>query len=169
MINKAGKSVVVSEDFIARSVLDDFSFTVSTQFITVSGTTETPILLLKNPSANTVRFLISHFVAGTDSATARTIWRAYKNCTTSDDGTALPIENANFADDAEASKMEAFKLPTVTDNGSFMNMKIFPNNGPSGGVSRWYRVPPGKNCLVTIENSIANAKSFADIYFVELP
>lgn len=160
---------VVSEDFIATHVNEENSFTVTTNLVTVSGVSEAAFLLLKNPSTSGIEFLVTHFVTGTDSTSARTIWRAYADPTITTNGTALTIVNTHIKTSPEASLMEAYKLPTISVNGQILNMKINPADASSSGINRYYRVSPGHNLLITVENSVSNAKTFTDIYWLEVP
>lgn len=152
---------------IDRAVLNGKGFEASTDLITVSGTTETPIFLLKNPSSTGVRSLITHFLLGTDSASVRSIFRFYANPTVTADGTGLSESNTLIKSSPPSSDLEAFKNPTVSANGSLLNTFILPANIPSKGVNRTYWIEPGNYLMVTIQNTVSNAKSHVDINWIE--
>ena len=152
---------------VNASLEAETAFTTTTEFNTISGTTESPYLLLKNPAASGKNLIVTHFNYGIDANNVRSIIRIWKNPTVTADGTALVEENTNFKTGATSSVATAFKSPTVSSNGAVLNIGIAPANNPSRGLNRFYFIPPGKAILVTIENSVSNASTFADIYWLE--
>ena len=133
----------------------------------VSGTSETAFLYLKNPSASDKDALVTHFKFGTDASSVRSLIRIYSNPTVTANGKSLTIANTLIKSSPPSSSMEAYKLPTTTSFGSVLNLDINPNNSPSKGLNRWYWVEPGNSLLITAENSVGNAQSFSDIYWME--
>lgn len=143
------------------------SFTTATNIVSVSGTSETALYLLKNPSSNRLPLLLTHFVFGLDSATARSKARIYKNATVTSDGTALTIVNNYIEETQVNSAAEAFKSPTVSAFGTILNMALIPTDIGSRGLNRTYFLHPGNNILITVENSTASTGSFVDCYWLE--
>ena len=152
---------------VEQRVKDGDAYTVTTGLNQISGTTETAYLYLKNPSGSAKSIMITHFKFGTDSASCRSLLRIYGNPTVSANGTSLTIANTKIMSSTPSSSMEAYRSPTVTANGGVLNLDISPANSPSKGLNRWYFVEPGNSLLVTVDNSQANADSFADIYWIE--
>jgi hypothetical protein len=142
------------------------AFKVTTDLNSISGTSEHPYLLLKNP-AGSQPLLITHFLVGTNSASVRTITRFYANPTVTADGTGLTETNTYITASPPAALASAFMNPTISANGGILNTTISPANTPSRGINRYYWLDGGNNLLVTIENSVSNASTFADIYWIE--
>ena len=143
------------------------AFTVSTNLVTISGTSEQALLLLKNPSGSGKKILTSHFNFGLDTTTAREVIRVYKNPTVTSNGTSLTIENTLIKASPPSSACEAYKFPTVSSNGTLLNMTIMPANQPSRGFNRFYLVEPDNSILVTVELSVGSVDGFLDIYWIE--
>ncbi len=152
---------------ITQIVRDGQAFTVTSGLITVSGMNEYDFLYLKNPVGSGKDILITHFKFGSDSSTSRTLFKVYKNPTVSDDGNPADIANTLVASSTPDSGMESYTDPTVTDRGEILNLDISPSNSPSKGLNRFYWVLPGNSVLITVDNSVANSKTFADIYWAE--
>ncbi len=152
---------------VSNLVIKKQAFTTTTGLNSVGTTNEHPYLLLRNPSSNDQALLITHSVIGVDANSVRTIWRAYARPTVTTDGTSINTINTYIAGSVPSSKAVCFKEPTVSSNGDLLNMYVAPANTPSRGISRFYIVDPGNEFLITIENSSANASSFADVYWVE--
>ena len=151
---------------VSNLVRKDRAFTVTTGLNSL-GNTEHDYLLLKNPSSNDQDILVTHFLVGVDATSVRSIWRAYANPTITSDGTGLTETNTRISASPPAAKAEAFMDPTISARGNILNMAIAPVNTPSRGVSRFYWIAPGNSLLVTIENAVSNAETFADIYWIE--
>lgn len=150
---------------ITRSVRRSLSFKVTTDFNSISGTTETPYLLLKNPSSNTYDILITHNVFGTDSASIRSIFRFYFDPTITANGT--PLAPISTYSGGSSPVMETYRSPTVSASGTRLSTVILPANTPSKGLNRFCVLPPGGAYLVTIQNSISNGQSIADVFWLE--
>lgn len=152
---------------VSNLVLKKKAFTVTTGLSTVSGNSEHDFLLLKNPSSNDQPLLITHSVIGTDASSVRSTWRAYGDPTITSDGTGLTETNTYIGSGTPSATATAFKDPTISARGQILNMYIAPANNPSRGVNRFYFIDPGSSILITIENSVSNTSSFADLYWVE--
>ena len=152
---------------VSNLVLKKKAFTATTEIVSISSNSETPILLLKNPSSNDQNILVTKSVIGVDANSVRTTWRAYGDPTITSDGTGLVEANTFVGTSTPSAKAQAFKLPTVSANGQILNMYISPANQPSRGINRFYFIEPGSSLLITIENSSGNTNSFADVYWLE--
>lgn len=165
--NAETNASAASEGFVDTFVRTKRAFTCTTDLTTVSSQNETALLYLKNPSGSGKRIRITHIKGGTDSSNVRTILRFRFNPTISANGTALDIASTYIETTQSTSSMEAYKLPTDTDLGGLLNIDISPADSPSKGTNRTYYIEPGHTFLVTVENSSSNAKTFADIYWLE--
>jgi hypothetical protein len=94
------------------------SFRAGSGVQTMAATTETPILLLTNPSTNVVPLSIfmRKILALTAGHTA--IFRFYVNPTVSANGTATTPLNLRVNANSPAAKALVYKLPTVSANGT---------------------------------------------------
>lgn len=145
------------------------AFTGTTDLNSIANSSEHPYLYLNNPSSSGKPIMVTHGVIGVDATNVRSIFKFWKNPTVSANGTAVSIVNTWFDASAPASVCQLFRDPTVTSNGTLMNMKIKNANSESGGINRIYWLSPGNSILITVENSVGNADTFADIYWVEDP
>lgn len=145
------------------------AFTVNTGLVSIAGVSEHDFLLLKNPSASAVKILMTHFSIGVDSNSVRSMFKIYANPTITNPETALTPVNTYIGDDVPVSKMEAHLDPTISARGLLLDPAIHPSDANSRGINRDYWMDPGHAILVTIENSLANADSFASIHWIENP
>ena len=153
---------------VENTISQGCSFTSYTDFNTIAGSDEHDYYLLKNPSGSGKRLMITHFSFGVDSSSARSTIRIYADPTITVDGTALTSINTYIQDTPKAGVATSFRDPTITDRGTKLNTQISPTNTPSRGLNRFYLVDPGHSILVTLENSIGNASSFAEAYWLEV-
>ncbi len=153
---------------VASIVREEKAFTTTTDLNNITSQNETPLLLFKNPSGSDIRMLVTHFLIGADSSNARTTYRIYADATVTADGTSIVIANTYLKDTyVYTTAAEAYKLPTISANGTRLNMAIAPADTPSRGINRFYWMDPGHNLLVTVENSVSNTDCFGDIYWLE--
>lgn len=170
-INKTspdGLSQSVSFDHVSNYVINSMSFVSSTGFESISGTSETPILLLKNPSSSGKRVLISHIQVWTDSSVAKSCFSFYSNPTISSDGTSVSSVNTFIKSSPLASVCSVYKLPTISSNGSYLNIVGIPPGSHSRGVNRWYMLDENNNFMVTAKNSVTDCSSIVDVYWLEV-
>ncbi len=149
------------------SVISESSFSLTTDFISISGTTETPHVLIKNPSSSIKSIEITSIKLGDDSESYGSTFRIYSNATVTTNGTALTTVNNLFTASASASISEAYKLPTVSSNGSLHEVVLLPSDHPPKGIGRIFVIEPGNNLFITVENGISNLKSMVEIYWLE--
>lgn len=152
---------------VQNSVAQGFSYTSYTDFNNISSG-EQDFFLMKNPAGSGKRLMITHLSFGVDSSSARSIIKVYSDPTITIDGTAIPVVNTYIRDSNPSSVVSCFKLPTISARGSALNLQILPANQPSRGLNRFYLVDPGHDILVTINNSIGNAATFAEAYWLEV-
>jgi hypothetical protein len=155
------------EGQVVQHIRDGKAFTFTSLLQNIDSNTEKDFLLLKNPSGSGKDILITHFKFGTDSQNVRSMIRIYSNPTVTTDGTSLTISNTLIKSSPPSSGMEAYKFPTTSAKGGNLNLDINPSDSPSKGLNRWYWVHPGNSILLTVENSVSNAKTFGDIYWLE--
>jgi hypothetical protein len=160
---------VVAHDFISERAKEENTFISTTDFNTVSGTTEHPYLLFKNPNASGVLVEVTHLHIGLDNSSARSVYRIYTNPTTTADGTALTERNMFVKSGAASPAVTTFKNPTVTANGNLYEPNVLAANSNSRGVNRYLWLAANNTLLVTVENSVSNAKTLCTIWWTEEP
>ena len=137
-------------------MLNGQAFSASmTAFLSVSGISETPLYLLRNPL---LIFLLLHFFSlsfSADSNTARGIYRFYAQPTITANGTALTIGN-NFIGHPTASVALASISPTISANGTFLAAFLLGTSQNTFIVRRSLVIPAGVNILATVQNSQNN-------------
>lgn len=156
----------MAKDLI-KEVRSGFSFTSSTDLITVTPTTEYALMLFKNPESSEKEMIITHFNFGTDSITSRSIYRVYSRPTITSDGTPLSEYNMCIGSGAGSATGEGYKSPTISSNGELLSTSIVGDTS-SKGQNRVIAVNPNEQILITVETSVASKKSFAQIYWLEI-
>lgn len=123
-------------------------FIAATDFVTIpTGSVETPLLYLKNDTANKVSlcsFTRKYFSLNIDYAQ----FKHYANPTVSDDGTPISINNMRSNPNSPASVMEAYVSPTVTDNGTLIAVVSAALTTETSTIP--YVIDPGESVLVTV-------------------
>lgn len=165
--NVKNKLRTTSQDSLFSVIENEQAFNSTTDFNTLTGTTEKPYFLLRNPGSNTKPILTTFFEGGLDSVTARTIARIYADPTITADGTALTENNTYIKTSPATSTIDTFKLPTISANGTLLDIKIIAADQSSAGRNRFFLVDPGHDILVTVENSIANVSMLLAVFWIE--
>ena len=159
--------MTVQSTDVARLVSYKKAYVVSTDLVSIPTDDETPLMLLINPSGSEKKILITHFLVGTDSNSVRSIFRNYCNPTVTTNGTALIPVNTYIGSSPPASDMEVYKESVVSANGDLLNTAILSEHAESRGINRYYWIEPGHSLMVTVENDMANAKSYGDVSWIE--
>lgn len=142
------------------------AFTATSGVVTVSGTSETTLLYVKNPSSSPYPWclFLSKFVNQTAGHTA--IFNFYYNPTVSANGTAAPINNLRNNPNTPASSVQVFTAPTASPLGTFVfavgvgNVEV-PSQLP-------LIVDPGESLLITTTVSNSNDKVLGQLSWFEL-
>lgn len=155
-------------DFVAQAVNEGKGFFSISPEAAISGITESPLLLLKNPPGSTTRLLITHLVAAINSTSARTKVKIYKDPTITSNGAALGVENTYVKDSPKTPQAEIYKNPMISANGGLIYHGLMPANSPSRGINRFFWIDPGHSILLTIQNDITNTLSSGCMYWLEV-
>lgn len=140
-----------------KLVEDGQGFNVTTGTLT-SGTSETDILLLRNPVASGKHVRVKDFIPSILEAgsNVRSIIRVYGGPTITLEGTALTI-NKKRTSQTDTSIATVFSLPTISARGSFVNEFTIDNSTiplRDSQLSAW--VEEGEDVLITFENTSNN-------------
>lgn len=143
-------------------------FSVTTNFNTISGNAETPYILLTNPVSSGRLALIYSISFGIDSATSRSILRAYAAPTITSNGTGLTIAN-NFVGSSITSVCNAYVSPTISSNGTLAGP--FQKGAGTDGtiIYREFILSQGTSMLGTVQNSIPNTSTYVNITWMDIP
>ena len=143
-------------------------YVVGSNNITIAGLTESDFILIHNPanSGKVIRIYKCNF--GNESGTtAPSVWRMYRDCTHTNLGTALAINNLKKG--GPASAMNAYKVPTISARGTFLAGDAFTSIGMDLVFDLGQYVMPNEYLLLTIDASTGNAIHHAIFYWVEEP
>ena len=163
-----------------HAILDTFNkqvylgnaFLAGTDVVTLSNTSETPLLYISNPALsgtapqngqalfNGVRSLNCPDPAGT------VIFRVYKNPTVVSGGTAVTPQNCRLAS-ATTSIAAALKSPTVSTNGT-RQITLVVGFSAQSIDSQLLIVDPGQTLLITAQAVGAGTTAIAECQWFEL-
>jgi hypothetical protein len=145
-----GGSVTI--DQISVLVKNNQVWTVSTDINMAASSTDNPILLLVNPTANTKVFYIYTFYCGVDYNNQRTKFSFYYAPTVTANGTAQTPRNNNIGGGG-ATTAQAYTLPTVTSNGIRIGAVIIAQNASSYGYFGNFMIGVNPNSKLLITGS----------------
>lgn len=132
---------------------DKRGFSVVAKNVVFATTTETPIMLLRNPTTNTY-LRVKEVLLSIGKVNLSALFTLYRNPTITTVGTPLPT--SNFFDDAVGSQMLAYLLPTTTAHGD-----IHEAYGAYSGTfirdnDLAFYIEPQHDLLITIQPSLKN-------------
>lgn len=119
---------------------------------TLTSSTETPLLLLKNPSNATVNSRAMFFYAATDNSSGIITIRVYTNPTVTANGATLPISNNLVQAGVPSSLMTAYASPTISANGTKRITLVSVANGNTDllNFAQTAILAPGNTMLITV-------------------
>jgi hypothetical protein len=163
-----------------KAILDTFgrqtylgnSYLISTNVVNiVSANTETPLLIITNPAANSHPRSIALFQAvrklsqASNVSSATTIFRFYLNPTLTGGGTPLTPGNLRTGS-TNTSIATAGVSPTTSSNGTYI--AAFPVNYQEIDSSVLFIIDPGSAMLLTATTDTGNTKVVAELSWWEL-
>lgn len=134
------------------------AFSSVTGFVTVSGSTETDFLLMKNPVSSGVLVRFKEFIMTIGGAsTNSSIIRFYRSPTITSDGTPLSISKV-LPTASQTSAIEVFQSPTISARGSLIQLFSidFKSFSRDQDLSRF--LTDGSNLLVTVDANVTNVE-----------
>lgn len=143
-----------STDDLDGYMREGFTFSASTDFITISGTSETPVFLLKNVGSTRLIQLYS-LAFGADSNSSRAIFKFYAQPTITSNGTTVTVRN-NYIGHTQGTVAETYHSPTISANGTFVTALLLGSSQNTFIAVRSIIIPPGVNILATVQNSQNN-------------
>lgn len=129
-------------------------YVADTGFVTISGTSENDIFLLKNPSGSGKTVRIKHIcssIVATVTGDGHRL-KLYAGPTITSDGTALTINK--FSSSQSASSMEAYYAPTISSRGTDV-IGYFVGQGSSlvnTDVDLAFYLAPNENFLISLQS-----------------
>lgn len=142
-----------------ETFLDGIIFQARKSF-TVGNGLEAPVLLLKNPIANSQKIRSLIIQATTKEATTFII-RPYGNPTITTDGTVVNIKSNLLKTSPPNSVMSLFHSPSISNNGVQGKQLIISDKRPTDilDLSRSLIVFPGKDILITAEHTALTSQN----------
>ena len=141
-----------------------FSVTASA---TLNSATEVPLLLLTNPNNSTVNARAMFFFAAPAAAQGIVTVKGYTNPTITNNGNSLPIQNNLVEANPPVSAMNAYALPTVSNNGA-LRIGLVSNANASTDLINFAQtaiLTPGNSLLITVSVNNLGLLSSALTYF----
>lgn len=129
--------------------------------ITLSGTSELPVLYVKNPSTSKTCFASFYRLLMNTTATHTTLFKFYWNPAISSNGTPVIINNLRNNSATNPSQMLIYSQPTVSTAGVLVSEFIAGNLGYVSDLP--LIVDPGYSLLI---NAVTQASS--DVVIAEL-
>lgn len=167
-MKKTIDGILFGIDDIGGHMRAGYAFSASTNFISISGTSEVAMFLIKNPGGSG-RDMKFHTIAfGADSNSSRGIFKFYAQPTITSNGTSLSASN-NRIGDATTSIAEVYFTPTISANGTFITALILGSAQNTLIVNRPVIMTPGINILVTVQNSQNNIPVIISPLWMEIP
>lgn len=139
----------------------------STGNLSLSNTTETPVLLLTNPSTNNVSARAMFLYAAPNSTQGIVTINIYINPTVSSNGTQIPTQNNLVSATAPASAMVVYGGPTISNMGTKRITVVTNANSDSSlfNFAQTAILTPGNNMLMTLTVSNIGLLSSVNTYF----
>ncbi len=148
-----------------QNVLLGKAYVVTTNVITIAGTSETAFLLLKNPSGSGKTIRIQKILFGMEGIISISTYRIYRDPTITANGTVLtPI---NLLKGGSYGVLSVFRAPTITGNGTLMVVDTFTPHSPDYDLDLGFLISPNENILITIDPTTANLLHMATVYYME--
>lgn len=139
-------SVIAISDYTNNGKL----FSVADNMFMTSAGVDNPIVLIKNPSGSGKVFYLYRTAFGINVENIYGNFKMFKNPTVTANGTALTIVN-NRISGSETSSMLAYKLPTVSSNGTRIGSYIVAQNASSLITNEDFAIQlePNNSILIT--------------------
>ena len=176
--------IITSNQTAEKSILDlngrqtylGNGYICSLNVLTIaSSATETPVMYIVNPSSNSNQgasgqslglFLTTKKMSeASNVASATTIFKYYGNPTVTVNGSALTINSLRPAL-GTSSKMNAYKSPSVSDNGTFI--AAFAVNYQQIDSQVLNILDPGTSTLITANSDTANTEIILELVWFEI-
>lgn len=152
---------------------DPVSFTLAgmgfscTADAVLNSSTETPLLLLKNPSSSVVNARAMFFYAATESSSGIISIKIYSNPTVTSNGGNLTISNNLVQSGVPTSAVNAYSGPSVSANGTKRLTVVSVANGNTNllNFAQTAILAPGNSMLVTVSVTNLGLLASANTHF----
>lgn len=154
-VNADGSLNVISSS--GGTQLAEKTFGISYVF-TPASASETPVLLLKNPSGNSLSIYLRDLLVSALAPDIGSIIRVYANPTISANGTAMTVTSFLIGG-TNTTTMQAYRNPTVSANGTLLltSSILKAITAESDREFTYARIfLANNNLLITLENSATN-------------
>ena len=151
-----------------KLVSDGKGFRLTTDFINISGTLETPFVYFNNPVGSGKTAKIKILQTGMDVANygQRHFWHIYRDPTITANGTALAITKI-LKTGNNATVISAYLSPTVTALGTLLIVGITTDVEQIYDFDLTLVIQPGEKMLINLEPSTNNRDHLIDLAWAE--
>lgn len=140
--------------FYVQPTVEGKSFSVTTNLIGITSNSENVFSLFRNPSDSGLNALLVNLSIGSTAVDSlKTTIRVYENPTITSVGTLLIPTNMRIGSD-NLAKCTVYKQPSVSNFGTLKFIRAFDVKGSSDGIKQIVMLEPGKDILVTLQNSL---------------
>ena len=163
-------SVKINRDRWVNASLSGRAFVLTTDVISISGTTESDFLYVKNPSGSgkSARLWEIVYSVGVGVGTQRSTARAYRGPTVTSNGTPVSIINTN-SDIQNDSVLRAYTNPTVSNRGSLIQSIQLVNGNYDRMLWMARMINEGASVLFTFKPSGTNIDHSVFMSWAEEP
>lgn len=163
------RTSTVVKSLTDSSADSDLSYTVTSDFVSISDTNETDFLLVRNNQPTDSETFIQDIVVGIDAMDQRLLVRIYKIPTVTNGGSALIERNRNLKGSGRTADLDVTKLPTISDRGKLMNVFVLSSNSSSVSIPVNYKVPKDRRFLISVQKSGSGThKVHVDMNWIEV-
>lgn len=153
-----------------KVVADGTAFETTTNSVTVTSSSETAFILIRNPVASGKTALIKRFIYGLDGPAAqRSLYRFYRVPIITANGTALAIHKI-ISDQATASVLNIYRAPTISANGTLIETSAVKGESPTVDDDRdlTFYIKAGENILITVDGSSTSMEQIFNMRWAEV-
>ncbi len=145
---------IPQENFAEELFANGGIFNISSNLLSVGKRTEVGVLLMKNPSASGINFLLKNLFIDTEITGSNIYVRLYRGATITEDGTELNSEKMNSLHSNTAGA-KWYKNPETSNFGELVHTWILNKyNQPSSVIDMnfGWLIGAGDNIIMTVEN-----------------
>jgi len=168
LVNGTTAININNADSLRSQAVVNACFYTTTDKVTIAPATEAPLFLFINSSTSNVRAYINTVDENSLTNNTLAIFRIYRNPTVTANGTAMTIVPC-MSSAPSNSKMQAFRVPTVSANGQINWIDSVKNNPTTLKFNQARILAPGSTTLITVINGVVNQDVAVNLEWSEEP
>lgn len=169
MVDSEGrlKVLINQNNLYQEKITEGKGFVLTTNFVSISGTSVVNFLLLRNPnnSGKTIRIKKIVYQHRIKVATDISRFRIYRNPTITSNGTALTINKMIFTQPNTPVLLSSL-TPTISSVGTLFKVYTVVNSLLIDEDLTFF-ILPNENILVTVQNAATNKECAITLEFIE--